>query len=1337
MASTDHSDRQLERIARSVPGILWEADAGTLTFTYVSDQSKTILGYDPKAWYDDPEFWQNHIHPEDRERAVTYCHQKSREGEDHEFEYRMISANGDVVWLKDMVTVEFEDGEPRYLHGLMTDITKQKRLEHEKAKLQRDAYELAQIGHWQYDPARQQLFWSGEVKRIFEVDPEYEPSLDDVTAFIAEKADRAAFRQAMERALREKYLFNLELQLVTGSGRKRWIRITAESEFENGECRRIYGSTQNIDERKRTEDRLRETEQKLRDIIEHSTNLFYRHDTDHEFTYISPQAHRFLGTTPDKAMNSWLDYLTDHPLNKKALEHTNRAIETGKAQPPYEIQLRREDGQTVWAQVNEAPVVSEGKTVAVVGSLTDITKRKRVQEKQEMLSMVASKTENVVIITDPEERIEWVNDAFVEKTGYTLDEALGRQPGELLQGPETEPETKARMRRKVDEGRSFREEALNYTKSGEKYYIKIDVTPIKDENGTIKRFFSIQQDITERKKAEQVLRKQKERLEESQQIGRIGDWDYDFRTGKVTWSPVVYEIYDRDPEKGPPSFEEIKLACHPEDRERFVWSVTEAVAGNKRYSQDYRLLTKDGVPKYIRAIGIPKTDEKGNVVKLHGVVQDITGRKRAEIDLMKREQQLKNITNNIDGMVHRYRLKPDGTDEIVYVSDGVRELHELEPDQVLASPRLLWEQIFPEDVEKVKQSVQKSAENLTLWDHKWRIRPPSGRMKWIHGRGMPQKDSNGSITWDALMLDVTEQEEAKREREELYRVIENSVNEIFIFDTDSLEFLYVNGKAAEDLGYPRQALLGKTPLDVTVEYTLKSFREILQELEQEEKEILTFETKHLRADGSLYPIEVHLKKDIYRGKQVYIAVILDITDQRRADDRLRSLLETAPIPIYIVSKDGRVMDLWNRAAERVIGFSKEEVMGQFLPHVPPGEMEEYRELLGRILSGENVKGEEIQRIKKDGTRFPARLSAGPLINDEGEIDSILVTLEDVTEEKQLEIDLRSQIAFSDHILDSLPGLFYMMDQDMNMVRVNKNVYNFFGFEPEDLDEVDPLSLIAEREQEAVKAKIREVYETGYAETETVMVAGGEEYHYYINGKLIEMNGRMYILGNGIDITDRVRTQRNNAVLLQEVHHRVKNNLAIISGLLYLEINESDGRDRSNLPLQRSINRINSMAKVHELLYNSSDFSSIRIQHYLKELTRVIRHTFDNIENVEFTFDVEDTVMNVNEAIPLGMLLNELITNSLKYAFNGDNGNIQVSISKCNGRFKVHYSDNGKGFEQMPELEEAETLGFTIIHTLLQQLDADYRIDTDAKFEMKFEFSQRKRGAHSNLDKEVM
>lgn len=135
-----------------------------------------------------------------------------------------------------------------------------------------------------------------------------------------------------------------------------------------------------ITERKRVEEALRKSEQNFRNIVEHTANIYYSHTTDHILTFMSPQTREILGYEPEEALINWHEFLTDNPINQEGINLTQIAIDTGKRQKPYILELKGKDGNKVWVEVNESPIVQDGKTILIVGALIDITERRRAED---------------------------------------------------------------------------------------------------------------------------------------------------------------------------------------------------------------------------------------------------------------------------------------------------------------------------------------------------------------------------------------------------------------------------------------------------------------------------------------------------------------------------------------------------------------------------------------------------------------------------------------------------------------------------------------------------------------------------------------------------------------------------------------------------------------------------------------------------------------------------------------------------------------------------------------------------------------------------------------------
>jgi PAS domain S-box-containing protein len=478
-----------ESLLQSVNGIVWEADADTFEFCYISPQSKELLGFTPEEWLSNPNFWQEHIHPDDRQKAINFCHHKTQQGVNHSFEYRMFDANDEVVWLRDYVTVISTNGKPDRLRGLMVDISKEKVAERQRDK----AYKIADIGHWELDLVNEQLFWSDAIKKLHEVEDDFNPNLETAIEFYKKGEHRQKIVDAVEQAIEKGNPFDVELKIITAENNERWIRAVGEPEFRNGNCIRIFGSTQNITARK-------EIELKFRSVVEHSTNMFYRHDTDHVLNYVSPQAQEFLGYPPEEAKQRWTEFITDHPKNKEGFKHTQRAIETTETQPAYPLQLQKRDGEKIWVQVNEAPVVENGKTIAIVGSLTDITDQKESHEQLKQLNEELEKrAEELAAANEELEQFAYVASHDLQEPLRMVSSFLERL--EQKYGDQLDEKAQQYIDFAVDGAHRMRRiilDLLNYSRMNKNDFERDQI----DSNDLIKEIIKAEQAIIEENDAE-------------------------------------------------------------------------------------------------------------------------------------------------------------------------------------------------------------------------------------------------------------------------------------------------------------------------------------------------------------------------------------------------------------------------------------------------------------------------------------------------------------------------------------------------------------------------------------------------------------------------------------------------------------------------------------------------------------------------------------------------------------------------------------------------------------------------------------------------------------------
>lgn len=236
-------------------------------------------------------------------------------------------------------------------------------------------------------------------------------------------------------------------------------------------------------------------------------------------------------------------------------------------------------------------------------------------------------------------------------------------------------------------------------------------------------------------------------------------------------------------------------------------------------------------------------------------------------------------------------------------------------------------------------------------------------------------------------------------------------------------------------------------------------------------------------------------------------------------------------------------------------------------------------------------------------------------------------------------------------------------------------------------------------------------------------ANGENFPVEVWLSKVEFDHRILINTIWRDLTEKKKLERTliknieeKEILLKEIHHRVKNNLQIITSLLNLQTNTIED-EKVKAILFQSKTRIESMCKVHEMLYSSKNLSSINYGDYLKDLLdKLIINAKGESNQISLQLGISNLFLNINTAIPLGLLINELVTNSLKYAFpeNGK-GIITIKINSINDlQFELIYGDDGIGYAPKISFKDSNSLGFQLIDSLSEQLNGIIKRDFSKK-----------------------
>ena len=605
------------------------------------------------------------------------------------------------------------------------------------------------------------------------------------------------------------------------------------------------------------------------------------------------------------------------------------------------------------------------------------------------------------------------------------------------------------------------------------------------------------------------------------------------------------------------------------------------------------------------------------------------------------------------------------------------------------------------------------------------------------------KDSAGkALSIYSLVEDITEKRQAKRElkkSEEKFRVIsEQSFAGIYILKNGA--FVYVNPRLCEITGYSENEFLNELSLRDLIHPDdfglLNKHRKRWERNTSESFEVSfrvfskTGEIIHLKTYGS------RIEKD---GGRALLGVIVDQTGQVKSMDDFRSsvqsyqsLFDSISDSIYIQSVDGTFLEV-NKEVETMYGYKKEEIIGQdpsFFAAPGKVDFEETKRLFDLALAGET----QIFRWwgkRKNGEIFPKeiKLSKGRFFGE----DVVIAVARDITESVIREEELLRNEELFEQLFRNSPLGIAMLDKHSRILQVNNSFERLFGYnesqiQGEDLDEL----IVPEGGLEQARS-FSDSKETFSFSTKR-KTKSGELIDVKIYGVPVVLDGEtIAIYGIYMDVTEQIKAENSvrqsleeKEVLLAEIHHRVKNNLAVITGLLELQYHNLENQDAKSA-LRDSQMRINSMALIHEKLYQNETLSNIDFGVYIEELVNVIVKTHVSSDSdVSLDIQSEPVDLPITKAIPCGLVINEIVTNSLKYAFTEEIEEpiISLSLSKEDNRAVIHISDNGVGLPKPFEEIGSNSLGTLLIKTLTSQLEADLNVNgvDGTSYHFSFELS---------------
>ncbi|MFN9392471.1 MAG: PAS domain S-box protein [Flavobacteriales bacterium] len=480
-------------------------------------------------------------------------------------------------------------------------------------------------------------------------------------------------------------------------------------------------------------------------------------------------------------------------------------------------------------------------------------------------------------------------------------------------------------------------------------------------------------------------------------------------------------------------------------------------------------------------------------------------------------------------------------------------------------------------------------------------------------------------------------------------------------------------------------------------------------------------------------INLVLKQEIEEHKQTQ-------TKLREQEKYTRSLIDSSMDMIIACDGSFRIKE-FNKAAEYQFRRSLSDVIGKDID-VLFASGQEVSTMKEIVLS----KGEvlvEMVNVRRGGEEFNGLVSISRIrdTNDQG----FIAILRDITEFRAHERRALEQKAKLESIFNSTENLMmWTMDRNYRLTTSNANFRRWVMSElGRNLDQtIDVLALIQEHVDKDTYQSQLDAFRLSFdgrpQQFELAMRPQPDGLIWleffinpiYVGDKLEEVSCLVYNTTSRKRIERQIREAlREKEVLLQEVHHRVKNNLQVISSILNLQ--SSFVSDKKTLDiLEESQNRIKSMSFIHETLYRTTDFSSIQFSDYLRTLSYNLIQSYRlRSYTVDFHPSLDDVSIHIDQAIPCGLIVNELVSNSLKYAFSDRReGNLYLDLHEENGILHLRVADDGIGLPVGFQYDKTDSLGVQLVYTLTEQLDGQIRVTSEpgngTEFLITFELSRR-------------
>jgi PAS domain S-box-containing protein len=678
-------------------------------------------------------------------------------------------------------------------------------------------------------------------------------------------------------------------------------------------------------------------------------------------------------------------------------------------------------------------------------------------------------------------------------------------------------------------------------------WLSVSVDPLLDPNGEITQVVHVARDITERKRAEQILHQREAYLAEAQRLSHTGSWALDVATRKyIYWSEELFRIFGFDPQGGIGSLEEVTRRFHPEDLNRWKENFERSLREKVDTSCECRFMMPDGTVKLLHLVRHPVLNDAGEVVQLVGTTMDITERKRNEEALRRSEAYLAEAERIND--TGTWAWNPAGG--IQYWSKQCYRIMGFDPADGVPRLQRFLERVHPEDLPQLRERLQRVAVEKTNYETEYRVIRPSGEVRDLRVVGHPVFDNAGNLLeYVGTSTDITER---KRNEEALRR------SEAYLAESQRLSHTgsWAYDPAGETIHWSEEMfrIYDFDPQQGSPTRAQRNTRvhpEDLENVKQARHKMLyekvdcDFEHRIVLPEGRVRHVHVLGHPVLSPPGEVLgtVGTTIDITERKRTEEALRRaegyLVEAqrlthtgawatnaVPEPLY-----------WSEELFRLYGIDPQQgfpTHEQAVQRVHPEDRDRYVQAFHRVIHEKVDSDVEFRTVSPDGTIRHLYGLGHPILNMNGDVVEVVGTTVDTTERKRAEEELREGETrfrtFVDHAGDAL--FVYDLEQK-TVVDVNREACESLGYTRQELigktpHAFHPDSYQAHMESIAERAAAGQtVFDTHWHRRKD-----GTVFPVEVHTTLVSYTGRQFLLMVARDISERLQAEEQRKRLRQ-------------------------------------------------------------------------------------------------------------------------------------------------------------------------------------------------------------